>query len=270
MGGHKLDLVLDLVPVAATSVISFSITLGSPRFLLIFYFCDITVAMKAADVECLSHLCDAQERKLLETKTVKKNLNLILTSVNSPETGRLQEIYRSYNESHLFHHWMDYAPHYERHLPDPKINKPVRMLEIGVQSGGSTRVWRQYYGSKLHYVGLDVNPKCKRSEVKEEHTYIVTGSQTDTLVMEKICREHGPFDVIVDDGAHSYTTISASLLYGGHLIPTMIKNIFVSIHTYWGIESDTTGHMDPEYAPLQRYITAVHLPLISTSRPSSS
>eukprot|EP00798_Chlamydomonas_sp_ICE-L_P006833 gene6833-30807_t len=130
------------------------------------------------------------------------------------------------------------------------------MLEIGVQSGGSTRVWRQYYGSKL---GLDVNPKCKRSEVKEEHTYIVTGSQTDTLVMEKICKEHGPFDVIVDDGAHSYTTISASLLYGGHLIPTMIKNIFVSMHTYWGIDSDTTGHMDPEYAPLQRYITAVHL-----------
>ena len=32
------------------------------------------------------------------------------------------------------------------------------MLEIGVQSGGSSRIWSQYFGKRLNYTGFDINP----------------------------------------------------------------------------------------------------------------
>ena len=62
---------------------------------------------------------------------------------------------RLHNETAGFDRWLEYAPHYERHLPRPFATTlpaaaaaaaagtappprpPVRMLEIGVQSGGS-------------------------------------------------------------------------------------------------------------------------------------
>ena len=85
------------------------------------------------------------------------------------------------------------------------------MLEIGVQSGGSTRVWKKYFGPLLKYVGLDINPNCKKYEKVDEGIQIVTGSQTDLDLLKTICEKHGPFDFVVDDGGHGTNHIMASL-----------------------------------------------------------
>ena len=150
------------------------------------------------------------------------------------ESGVLASIYENYDEAPLFDHWMEYAQHYERHLPRPCMHRrrqqtpepyhatnsanpilmncePVNMLEIGVQSGGSTRIWKRYYGDQLRYVGVDINPKCKRSESLEEHIVVEIGSQLDPAFLEKVCNDHGPFDVVIDDGGHTFDMINATL-----------------------------------------------------------
>lgn len=42
------------------------------------------------------------------------------------------------------------------------LNKPVKMLEIGVQHGGSLRLWQNYFGADLlQWTGIDINPRCQ-------------------------------------------------------------------------------------------------------------
>jgi len=85
------------------------------------------------------------------------------------------------------------------------------MLEIGVQSGGSTRVWKRYFRNLTDYVGLDIEPRCRMFQSLEEGIRIVTGSQMDTALLERLCKEYGPFDFVVDDGGHFNKMILTSL-----------------------------------------------------------
>ena len=59
------------------------------------------------------------------------------------EPRHLVDVYASYDEAPVFDHWLEYSEFYERHLPKPDGNTLVSLLEIGVQSGGSARVWKQ-------------------------------------------------------------------------------------------------------------------------------
>ena len=129
------------------------------------------------------------------------------------ETSRrptLRQIWCNYNEAPLLHRYIETADFYEKHLPKPR-GGTVKLLEMGVQSGGSTRTWKQHYGSHLYYVGVDVNPGCMRSRSEAESVYIEIGSQMNASFLLDVCRRHGPFDVIIDDGGHSTKTIKTPL-----------------------------------------------------------
>ena len=100
---------------------------------------------------------------------------------------------RMHNETAGFDRWLEYADKYERHLPRPSSvgaaagRPPLRMLEIGVQSGGSTRAWRRCYGDSLYYVGLDVDPRCRAFRSAEESIHIEIGSSLDPRVLRRVC-----------------------------------------------------------------------------------
>ena len=128
------------------------------------------------------------------------------------KTSTLLDIWKSYNEPHGLDRWDVYAEAYAAHLPRPHADLQIDMLEIGVQSGGSVRAWRQYYGRSLKYVGIDIDPASKRSEVAAEGTYIQIGSQMDAAFLRHVCEQFGPFDVIIDDGAHTTHSMWTSLL----------------------------------------------------------
>jgi hypothetical protein len=110
--------------------------------------------------------------------------------------------------------WLQYAEGYDAHFPKPnELTSPITLLEIGVQSGGSLRDWKEYYGDKVKIVGLDIDERCRRSHSPSESIFIEIGSQIDTDFLSKVCDLHGPFDIIVDDGGHTANMIKVTLNY---------------------------------------------------------
>ena len=121
------------------------------------------------------------------------------------EPNPVRELWRTYNEPHHLEHWEQYADGYARHFPKPcptAAPRSFRLLEIGVQSGGNARAWKRYYGKQLYYVGVDIEPMTRRTQSEAESMFVEIGSQTNATFLEYVCRKHGPFHAVVDDGSH--------------------------------------------------------------------
>lgn len=96
--------------------------------------------------------------------------------------------------------WPHYFAIYERHLAGLR-GKPVTLLEIGIHRGGSLSMWKEYFpGARI--VGIDIEPDTKKHE--SEDVAVCIGDQADAAFLSNVAREHGPFDVVVDDGGHKW------------------------------------------------------------------
>ena len=127
------------------------------------------------------------------------------------DTCDIRQLWLDYNESHLLHRTIDHADHYQTHLPPRTGSGMVKLLEIGIQSGGSARAWKQWFGERLDYTGIDIEPSCKRTQSLTENMKVEIGSQMNETFLQQVCKQHGPFDVIIDDGAHRPEMMIASL-----------------------------------------------------------
>jgi len=145
---------------------------------------------------------------------------IFLVHVTTGELGgvweSLDEIYRTYDEAPGLHHFFKYAAEYDENIYQlretaVKSGVKVKMLEIGVQSGGSVRVWKRYFRGTISYVGLDIDKRCKRFESPSEGITIEIGSQLDTDLLQDLCATYGPFDLVVDDGGHDNIMMLTSL-----------------------------------------------------------
>lgn len=153
--------------------------------------------------------------------STQNNAQLNSIAPTKPEMkASLSDLYTSYSEKPGFNHWLPYAEVYESFLPSPAQvrGQHFKMLEIGVQSGGSARLWHQWYGKDLYYVGIDINPRCMRTQSEKEKIFIEIGSQLDRSFLMSVCFKHGPFDVIIDDGGHTSKMMrkSFSVLFPNH------------------------------------------------------
>jgi hypothetical protein len=112
------------------------------------------------------------------------------------------EAYFRANDGPLIHKWLHYFDIYDRHFA-PYRRRPVKVLEFGVSYGGSLRMWRDYFGRKARIVGVDIDPRCL---VGAGHRIeVVIGDQDDRDFLTKVAEEHGPFDVVIEDGGHTMT-----------------------------------------------------------------
>ncbi len=90
--------------------------------------------------------------------------------------------------------WAHYGPIYDKHFGQ-LWTTAKRILEIGVDHGGSLQLWARYFPS-AQIIGLDINPDCKRFE--EDRISVVIGDQSDIKLLESL----GEFDIVIDDGSH--------------------------------------------------------------------
>jgi hypothetical protein len=126
--------------------------------------------------------------------------------------------------------WEHYLDIYTARLPKGR-KKPLTILEIGVQGGGSLKMWRQYFGSNCKIVGVDIDEQCLKLASKD--ISIVIGNQGDVGFLDRLIVEFGPFDIVIDDGSHvghdQITSFKRLIRHTRHLY------IVEDTHTsYWG------------------------------------
>ncbi len=91
-----------------------------------------------------------------------------------------------------------YFPLYERHFSKFKGKAP-KILEIGVQYGGSAELWKRYFGSGTTIHGVDIAPACTSNEYLTVHV----GDQGNSeFWRSEFGSEIERFDLIIDDGSH--------------------------------------------------------------------
>ncbi|CAL9406093.1 hypothetical protein [Streptomyces sp. enrichment culture] len=173
------------------------------------------------------------------------NVVLHATTNETPPLDRLALRYESDKWGGV--HW--FTGHYDRHLR-PLRDQAVRILEIGIggyddllPSGASLKMWKRYFPRGLVF-GVDIFDKsaCDQPRVKT-----LRGRQDDPEFMRRVAEEHGPFDVIIDDGSHinahmrtSFSVMFPHLRNGGFYV---IEDTFTSYWPGYG------GHPEPGARP---------------------
>lgn len=94
----------------------------------------------------------------------------------------------------------DYTSRYELYL-DAYRDLEFNLLEIGVYNGGSLKMWEEYF-PKANIVAIDIDPSCKKYE--SERISIHIGDQSDQGFLKSVYKEHKNFEIIIDDGGHSW------------------------------------------------------------------
>lgn len=172
----------------------------------------------------MSTLKNANDRVFLSKNTIQSSGPLYEIFLNS-KGGRI----------HKWHHYFDA---YERHLCRYR-GKPLRMLEIGVQEGGSTIMWAEYLGTDAVIVGVDIDARIADYVSDRPNIHFRVGDQSDLKFLADIHAEFGPFDIVIDDGGH---TANQQITTFNFLYPNMKEDgVFIceDTHTsYWNEYKD--------------------------------
>lgn len=121
-----------------------------------------------------------------------------------------------------------YIETYER-LLSPFQKKPITLLEIGIQRGGSLFLWSKFFHTDSKIYGIDIDLNNLKPEWVDSNIEYVHHNAYDinfTYCFNEL------FDIIIDDGPHSVESFCFLAKYyieklkpGGILIIEDIQNI---------------------------------------------
>ena len=206
------------------------------------------------------------------------------------------ELYRQFIERSDLNldKWHDYFPVYERYL-GRFLGKSPRVLEIGVQGGGSAILLTDWLGKGTTVTGVDIDPECRKNTIPGL-IEIEIGDQADRSFLKNLLDRHGPWDIIIDDGGHtnnqiltSFDLLFPSLNSGGiYLIEdthahfygrdfhdhpqkksviTLVADLFTAMHAWTGSRKHIPhwrvpppDRLEKENVPyLSRHVAGIHL-----------
>src|SRR4051794_24354474 len=85
----------------------------------------------------------------------------------------LDELYANHS-GNMSDKWSLYLDEYDR-LFASMWDHPVRLLEIGIQNGGSLDIWAQFFPNAEAIVGCDINPDCARLTYDDPRISVIVG-----------------------------------------------------------------------------------------------
>lgn len=95
--------------------------------------------------------------------------------------------------------WLHYFDLYHHHLAK-FVGKQINIVEVGVYSGGSMPMWRNYFGKGCQVHGVDIQPECRSYE--NDHIKIHIGDQANRNFWRQFRADVPEVDVLIDDGGH--------------------------------------------------------------------
>ena len=165
----------------------------------------------------------------------------------------------SEHSGYLADKWEQYLGIYEAELsPLVSAGRPIRLLQIGVQNGGSLQLWAKYLPQGSQIIGIDIDGKCAELSF-DESVRVLIGDACDGKFIEENLTG-ASFDVIIDDGSHraadvikAFTLLFPKLAAAGKYF---IEDLQASYRNAYG-----GGFRDPESSVewLKRLVDAIHL-----------
>lgn len=130
------------------------------------------------------------------------------------------------------HKWHHYFEFYDRFFGPLRHSNPT-LLEIGIQRGGSLRMWRKFFGPGARIIGADIDPGC--AALASEGFPIHIGDQANAGFLQQLVRTYGRFDIVIDDGGHTanqqITTFEQ--LYGACTKVYLVEDTHTSYWRNW-------------------------------------
>lgn len=97
--------------------------------------------------------------------------------------------------------WEQYLQVYDAFLRERiEAGIPIRLLEIGIQNGGSLDMWSKVLPTGSTITGIDIDPKCASLQLPP-NVRVRIGDASDVRVLQDLLGD-AEFDIIVDDGSH--------------------------------------------------------------------
>jgi len=111
----------------------------------------------------------------------------------------LRDFFENRQQGHGVWKWNHYFDIYDRHFRRFRGGE-VHVLEIGVFSGGSLEMWRDYFGPRSCIYGVDILPECRAYESVNVKIFI--GDQGNRSFWHDIRNSVPALDIVIDDGGH--------------------------------------------------------------------
>ena len=174
------------------------------RFISRFAHWSVTAPMQMGDALKTIEPCARGMRFAAASRTTEKLPANEISDAPNP----LRDYFEANREGPGIFKWVHYFEIYHRHLKK-FVGTDVHVMEIGVYSGGSLPMWRQYFGDKCQVFGVDIEAICKVYEA--DRIKILVGDQADRTFWASVRKAVPHLDVIIDDGGHHPEQQIASL-----------------------------------------------------------
>ena len=107
--------------------------------------------------------------------------------------------------------WSLYLADYDRLLASYR-DRPINLLEIGIQNGGSLEIWSKFFRNANKLVGCDIPPDCADLSYEDPRIAMVVGDANLDETERTIASHAERFDVVIDDGSRTSGDIVKSFL----------------------------------------------------------
>ena len=179
------------------------------------------------------------------------------------EANPLEALFDAHTEGPGIFKWRHYFDIYHRHLAK-FVGREVNLCEVGIYSGGSVSMWREYLGPASQIYGVDIEEACR--VYAGEGVDVFIGDQGDREFWRSFVAKVPPLDVVIDDGSHQtddqILTLESLL---GHLRPGgvyIVEDVHARHHGFPVYLAGLAGHLNEvnsQTTALQRAIGSVHL-----------
>jgi len=175
----------------------------------------------------------------------------------------LREYFENHKTGKGIWKWHHYFEIYHRHFAK-FVGREVHIAEVGIFSGGSLDMWKEYFGPKCHVYGIDIEPACKAYEGDRVKVFI--GDQADRSFWRKFREQVPVLDILVDDGGHlveqqiaTFEEILPHLRPGGVFLCEDVHTLNNPFMAYTAGYADGLNTHEKVTTGIQRYINSVHL-----------
>ncbi len=113
---------------------------------------------------------------------------------------KLQQVLAGH-DGKLSDKWSSYHTVYGRIFAE-YCDVEVRLLEIGIQNGGSLEIWEKYFSQIQLIVGCDISPLISQLKYANPCIHLVVGDVNQDSTAQQILDYSDSYNIIIDDGSH--------------------------------------------------------------------